>query len=162
MDAASRALLGVAFETRSEPEQLDLLKVGFRALDEEDQGGFLNVVLKATSEPERRALLTTAFECLSEPSQRALMDAVLKANEPAAEDGRSARAERLIDLFIGSPGTLPPDGRNTPAFWDAYRALPERDRETFDNASLAALRTFMEYAEADEPPDDISAAEVEE
>jgi hypothetical protein len=41
------------------------------------------------------------------------------------------------------------EGRNQ-AFWDSYRALPARDQETFDNATLAALWAFMNFVEADE------------
>jgi hypothetical protein len=69
----------------------------------------------------------------------------------------SPRALRLIDLFIGDPDGGPNGGRDQ-AFWDAYRALPARDREPFDNATQAALRAFMAYVEADEPPDGISEA----
>ena len=65
----------------------------------------------------------------------------------------SPRWNRLVDLYHRALD----EGRNQ-AFWDSYLALSKRDRETFDNATAAAQRGFMGYAEINDPPAGISKA----
>jgi hypothetical protein len=67
----------------------------------------------------------------------------------------SLRAKRLADLYeLAQDKGL----KRNKAFWEAYRALPQRDQETLENALVAASRAARNFIEADEPPDGISEA----